>query len=293
MTRRRKTLLVVLALVVLAAGGVAWYRQATAVGRQVNALLDEVRGEERGLVERWGIKLGLMKDRRTGRDWPEVAGDLAKLGPSAVPELIRALRDSDYRVRYVAACALRDLGDARAVEPLITALKDESEFVRYLAAWALGKLGDSRAVEPLIAALKDEDVKVRHRAAWQLGELGDARAVEPLIAALKDEDEVVRGVAAEALGKLGDARAVKPLKELLGDEHPVVRAAAAKALKRLRGQGGRVPCPRAVCMGMCDAGAVGCGAQRSNHAACPARRLPTGSRGECRSCGRRRGSRPR
>ncbi|KKL56182.1 hypothetical protein LCGC14_2247950, partial [marine sediment metagenome] len=47
MTRRRKTLLVVLALVLLAAGGLVWYGQATAVDRQVNALLDEVRPQER------------------------------------------------------------------------------------------------------------------------------------------------------------------------------------------------------------------------------------------------------
>ena len=39
MTRRRKKLLVAVALAVLAAGGFAWYWQATAVDGQVTALL--------------------------------------------------------------------------------------------------------------------------------------------------------------------------------------------------------------------------------------------------------------
>ena len=239
MTRRRKTLLVVLALVLLAAGGFAWYWQATAVERQVDALLDEVREEERGLVERCLVRLGLAKGRRTYRHWREVATDLAKLGPSAVPQLIQALRDSDREVRACAAVALGELGDRRGVEPLIAALKDESEQVRRRAAEALGELGDARAVEPLIALLKDGYWVVRCYAAEALAKLGDARGVEVLIAALKDESELVQRYAAVVLGQLGDARGVEPLKELLGDEDASVRAAAAEALKRLRGQSER------------------------------------------------------
>ena len=151
MSRRRRTLLVVLALVLLAAGGFAWYWQATAVDRQVNALLAKV--------------------RRTGRGGADVSADLAALGPSAVPALIRALRDSDLRVRCVAAWALGELGDRRAVEPLIAALKDEWEVVRRIAAEVLGKLGDARAVEPLKELLGDEQDFVRAAAAEALKRL--------------------------------------------------------------------------------------------------------------------------
>ena len=156
MSLGQKRLLVVLAVVVLAAGGFAWYWHATAVDRRVNAQLDEVRKEEPGLVERSLIKLGLAEDRPSDREYWEVAMDLAKLGPPAVPELIRALRDSNWWVRWVAARALGDIGDARAVGPLIAALKDEDRDVRYGVAAALGKLGDARAVGALIAALKDD-----------------------------------------------------------------------------------------------------------------------------------------
>ena len=203
MTRRRKTLLVALALVLLAVGSFAWYRHATAVDRQVNALLAEVRTEEPALVDRWLIKIGLGKDRRTARRVYEVVEDLAKLGPPAVPALIRALQDRDIMVQLVAAEALGDLGDARGVEPLIVVLKDDDQIVRC-------------------------------RAARALGELGDARAVEPLAGVLKGEFAFVRQSAADALGKLGDDRAVKPLEKLLGDEDAAVREAAAKALEQLR-----------------------------------------------------------
>ncbi len=124
MTRGRRTLLVVFALVFLAAGGLTWYWQATAVERQVDALLAQVRAEEPGFVERWLRKLGLRKGRRTFWRGDEVTCDLAKLGPSAVPYLIRALRDEDEDVRSVAAVALGKLGDARGVEPRIALLKD-------------------------------------------------------------------------------------------------------------------------------------------------------------------------
>ena len=238
MTRRRKTLLAVFALVFLAAGAFAWYWQATAgtaAERQVDALLAQLRRQEPGFVERWLMKLGVRKGRRT---LSEVSGDLAKLGPSAVPYLIRALGDEHAGVRTAAVLALEKLGDARAVHPLIAALKDESSRVRSYAADALGTLGDARAFEPLVAALKDEDEDVRPWAARGLGKLGDARAVEPLIAALKDEHRRVRRFAAWALGSLGDARAVEPLEELLGDEHEGVRKIAREAIEQLRAQSG-------------------------------------------------------
>jgi len=65
-----------------------------------------------------------------------------------------------------------------------------------VAAEALGELGDARAVEPLIRVLGSNPAAAR-----ALGEIGDERAVEPLITAL--ENEYVRDAAKEALRKLG------------------------------------------------------------------------------------------
>ncbi|RLI75930.1 HEAT repeat domain-containing protein, partial [Archaeoglobales archaeon] len=47
------------------------------------------------------------------------------------------------------------------INRLIKALKDEDSDIRLVAAAALGEIGDERAVEPLIKALKDEDSDVR------------------------------------------------------------------------------------------------------------------------------------
>jgi hypothetical protein len=85
------------------------------------------------------------------------------------------------------------------MRPLISALKDEDRDVRRVAAGALGELKDPRAVEPLISALKDENRDVRRVAAGALGELKDPRAVEPLISVLKDENGSVRRAAAASL----------------------------------------------------------------------------------------------
>ena len=92
---------------------------------------------------------------------------------------------------------------ADEVDILIQRLKDKNEGVRRMAAVALGEIKDTRAVEPLIAALKDNDRSVRWNAAGALGKISDTRAVEPLIAALKDDDIGVRREAAGALEKIG------------------------------------------------------------------------------------------
>ena len=106
----------------------------------------------------------------------------------------------------------KKLKKRKDVEGLIKALKDGDEFVRWLAARCLGEVEDSRAVEPLIEALKDSDASVRRRAAFMLREIGDKRAVEPLIEALDDVDVYVQIEAAKAPHKIGNERANEALK---------------------------------------------------------------------------------
>ena len=138
-------------------------------------------------------------------------------------------KNSDH-VRQVAAKALREIGDERAVDPLIKALKDGNWAIRLFAARALGKIGGKRTAEPLIRALKDRNRFVRRTAAEALGQIGDERAVDPLIKALKDGNQEIREIAAEALGQIGDERAVDPLIEALKDGDWDVRRAATEAL---------------------------------------------------------------
>jgi len=67
-----------------------------------------------------------------------------------------------------------------------------------VAAEALGQIGDARAVEPLVEAI-DEDLLGCSAAALALGQIGDARAVEPLVAALRDKNSSVQQAVAKAL----------------------------------------------------------------------------------------------
>ena len=84
--------------------------------------------------------------------------------------------------------------DVGKLSRLIQDLKDKSPYVRGMAARALGETKDTRAIEPLIAALKDKDGRVQLGAAYALGEMKDARAGDPLIVALNDEKmDIVAG----------------------------------------------------------------------------------------------------
>ena len=57
------------------------------------------------------------------------------------------------------------------MDPLIVALGDKASYVRAMAAYALGNIGDKRAVDPLKRALKDRDSSVRKEAEEALAKL--------------------------------------------------------------------------------------------------------------------------
>jgi HEAT repeat protein len=112
------------------------------------------------------------------------ARSLAEMGAGADLWQVIAvlLQDADSDVRASAAYALGLLGECQAVPSLLTKLSDQREEpkVRGLAAEALADLNDDRAVVPLINALRDESPEVRYWAAFALGELGDPQALPEL-----------------------------------------------------------------------------------------------------------------
>ena len=182
---------------------------------------------------------------------------LGMIGPeatAAVPELVRALRDDDPRVRWFAAGALASIGPgAKASVPaLIEALRSkdvatggevtfwngamsrEDGPIRLAAAVALGRIGpESRAAVPdLVRALRDPDARVRSETAQALGAIGPAAgaAVAELVRMMsRDADDEVADLAAEALGRIG-AAAVPAVSEILRGRDPDARIRAVKAL---------------------------------------------------------------
>lgn len=141
----------------------------------------------------------------------EAAVDLSRAGRGAVPLLLRALGDTDWRVRKTAVEGLVALGGEEVTTGLVHRLSAEDNAgARNSAIEALIQIGVP-AVAPLLPLLETADPDVRKFAVDVLGDIRDARAVPRLIDTLNDTDENVRVAAAEALGKLRDRRAVDAL----------------------------------------------------------------------------------
>jgi HEAT repeat protein len=151
---------------------------------------------------------------------------LVKIGPSAVPPLVTALKTASAEtVRVSSIHVLGQIKDRRALEPLIMALNDNSPQVRQAAATALGRLGGEEIIEPLIAVLKDNDPMVRHNAADALV-MADSLAVPALIENLSHPDSGMRFLTANILIEIKSS-AVGPLIDQLKNEtSPAISMAA-------------------------------------------------------------------
>lgn len=166
---------------------------------------------------------------------------LSSIGQSAVPALTEAISNESVRCFALDALGEMDFGetpaDPQLIGALIRALKEEEDCVRWLAARALGKLGgDSESVLcALVGALGDGDSDVCRFAAESLGSFG-ARAktaVPALIKQLLHEENVhARACAANALGRIApeSKEVVQALAAALQDDHWAPRRAAARTL---------------------------------------------------------------
>jgi len=182
-----------------------------------------------------------------------------------VDELIRQLETGNLHERTLAARALGDHHDPRAIDALIQILEDQSEdcAVRMAAADALGRIGNPKAMEPLIRTIGEMcdrhllqavakalgafqgprvtdalvgalgyEYYTAHAAAESLKKHRDRRAVEPLIRRLEDKRSggYRRALPAQILGVLGDPRAIPALAKALHDDDEDIRKAASQSL---------------------------------------------------------------
>jgi HEAT repeat protein len=169
-----------------------------------------------------------------GRSRKAIEADWDKLGPEAVPALIKALRDRSCPNRYLAAGKLGTIADSQAVQPLLECLEDTDHIVRLWVVNALGEIGDARAVKPIILRLHDTETSVRKSAAAALGRLGNHRALLALTKALEDEDLGTRVEAIRSLASLGDKTAADPIRALMRkDPADLVQEEGRRALRKL------------------------------------------------------------
>lgn len=181
----------------------------------LNASEEEYLGyEDSAYIKNIVSEYGLSSDSRTVSLLIHALGNNTDLGGSYLSDI----KDTLVEIR------------APSVDPLIQVLLNVSidPSRRSLAAEALGEIADPRAIDPLIQNLKRDDCDV-DTVTVALSRIGNA-TVEPLIAALNDTDPTLRKNAAWVLGYIEDARSVEPLKELLNDPDPDVRITAERSL---------------------------------------------------------------
>ena len=211
-----------------------------------------------------------LKPGSAGLNRSTAANGLKHLGTNAapaVPELIRALHDSEPQVRVYTASALGEAGET-AVLALIPLLNDPDPGVRHLTAYALGQIGPPAlvAVPALVQRVGEKNQAIRSSSLDSLRRIGptagpailklvqasrgqDRRnaaqalvAVHPrgqltlpvLIDMACDPDAASRAVAIETLTALPitHTNAMRVYLASLADTNSTVRLAATKALEQ-------------------------------------------------------------
>src|SRR4028118_2049219 len=138
------------------------------------------------------------------------------------PEAMLALLTApETPQRMLAARALCELQDERAIPHLIHLLKDVCPLVRVSAAYALGRNPSSTAVEPLIEQFnQDWNGYVRKGVVWALGNCRDRRTLPTLTDALKTDISAVRLWAASSLAQMAQLQ----YEDMVASIPPLIRA---------------------------------------------------------------------
>jgi HEAT repeat protein len=216
-----------------------------------------------------------LLNRSTQND-EAVASALARIGATAVPPLLAALKSPEPASRVRVLDALGWIDNAQATDALIGYMKDPDPRVRKAVVVGLKGHGDAPGmlVSPfdtagwlrslrqrespvpkdprvpglLITALQDSDAAVQSAAVEGLGALKVGAAVDPLMMLLrkpvnegqsapaKTAQAVLRKNVAIALGNIGDVKAVPALIAALEDPADDVRMCSARSLGHIKDQ---------------------------------------------------------
>jgi len=161
-----------------------------------------------------------------------IAPSLVRVGPVAVPRLLRALGEPATAV--VAAQVLGALGDARATAPLVALLASPREAERVAAVDALAALGDARAADSVAVRLEDRAPRVVLAALRALAVLGDTSHAALLAAQLGRGEPEKRRAALAALADAHPHAAAARIADVFAHADPVLLPAAREVLLEAR-----------------------------------------------------------
>ncbi|MEZ7892497.1 MAG: HEAT repeat domain-containing protein [Candidatus Wallbacteria bacterium] len=160
------------------------------------------------------------------------ANGLSEIGDIAIDYLIRSLKTEDENVRYWITTILGKIGD-KTIDPLVKILQTGTRDMKTLAAQALGETRDPRAVRPLIESLKDESWVVRNAAATSLKQLSNF-AVLPLIKVLMSQNEDLRFWSQKIIQDIGNAEVEQFIDVLQNSDESEMRYFAAYGLSIIK-----------------------------------------------------------
>lgn len=135
---------------------------------------------------------------------------LRGIGAPAVPALIPLLDDSEWFVRFVVVWALQGGGGSSLAALNNVAIKDSDYRIRYIATRALGSIGKP-AVPALLSFLQALDYDLRGPAIEALGQIGpEAKEAVPELVAMipttvREYSSAASDEVLEALGSMGAA----------------------------------------------------------------------------------------
>ncbi|MCL4875562.1 MAG: HEAT repeat domain-containing protein [Anaerolineae bacterium] len=229
----------------------AWNKQKKreSSARRAKNRLHQVNGHKPGAKPRAPTEnsfLDMLLKKLHNTDWgnreaaAQALREYAKSMRGSTPDyvtdqLVNALDDKAWMVRWASAEALAWIKDISTVPKLAKLLEDDNWMVRTAAINALIEIQDVDALEALMKCAQDKHPMVRANAIEALGNLKSAKAVPMLAQILSSEkiDSFLRLAAVESLGKISDKSVVKPLTSALNDVEKNVRWAAVQALSRL------------------------------------------------------------
>lgn len=178
------------------------------------------------------------------KDEHSAVQNTARLGqansPLAVEELLEALADPRFNVRFEAILAIGRMKrpHQRLVQALGEILVGNNPSLSVIAAWALGRIGDDEARAPLHRGLDSHYRSIQAHSARSLGVLRDIRVIPRLLKRLRSEpDAGLRVAYASALGNLRAGSATPAILSMLAaSEDEATRMELALALARILSQ---------------------------------------------------------